>query len=274
MCFFDIIYTIIYRNSNPRNKIQSILHLDNKHFDLAFFGSSRTENNIDCEVIEKITGKSCVNLGMAGASLGDIYYLMKLSQKNNLQFDEVYLQLDYNYNQESFETTPYFKGILTPYQNSLFIKSYISDFSYEDKMNLFPFYRYMKNDKIIGFREILFLFFNKDPGFNPQNGFLPIQGNGLLIAGNLPSEIINNNMVLERMKTLFQNNTQFNFFTAPYCHLVNNREFVDRLKEQEPTLNNFVDIFDNKPEYFSNCGHLNEKGAKEFSKILGENISK
>ncbi len=274
MCLFDIVYTIIFRNSNPRNKIQTILYLENKHFDLAFFGSSRTENHIDCEVIKKITGKSCINLGLAGASMGDIYYLMKLAQKNNLQFDQVYLQLDYNYNQESLETTPYFKGIFAPYQKSLFIESYIPDFPYEDKMNLFPFYRYMKNDKIIGFREIIFSLFNKKPGFNPQNGFLPQQGNGLLIAGNLPSEIINNNLTLEKMKTLFQNKAQLNLFTAPYCHLVNNREFVDRLKELEPRLYNFVSIFDNKPEYFSNCGHLNEEGAKEFSKLLGKTISK
>lgn len=274
MFFLDIAYTIIYRTSSPRNKIQTIFYLENKHFDLAFFGSSRTENNIDCEVIEKITGKSCINLGMAGASMGDIYYLMRIAQKNNLQFDQVYLQLDYNYNQESSETTLYFKGILAPYQKSLFIKSYNSDFTYENKMNLFPFYRYMKNDKVIGFRESLFSFFNKKPGFDPQNGFLPQQGNGFLIAGNLPSNIINNNMALEKMKTIFQNNSQFKFFTAPYCHLVKNREFVDLLKEKEPSLYNFVGIFDTNPEYFANCGHLNEEGAKEFSKILGNIISK
>jgi len=274
ICLCDIAYTVIYRNSNPRNKIQTIFYLENKHFDLAFFGSSRTENNIDCEVIEKITGKSCINLGMAGASMGDIYYLMKLANKNKLKFDQVYLQLDYNYNQESLETTSYFEGILAPYPKNLFIKSYIPDFPYEDNMKLFPFYRYMKNDKVIGFREIIFSLFNKKPGFNPQNGFLPQLGNGLLIAGNFPTEIIYNNKALGKMKTLFQNNVQFKFFTAPYCHLVNNREFIDRLKEQEPTLYNFVNIFDNKPEYFFDCGHLNEEGAKEFSKILGKTISK
>jgi hypothetical protein len=274
MCLFDTAYTLIYRNSYPRNKIQTILYLENKQFDLAFFGSSRTENNIDCEVIEKITGKSCINLGMAGASMGDIYYLMKLAKKYNLQFDQVYLQLDYNYNHESLETTPYFKGILAPYHKSLFIKSYIPDFPYKDNMNLYPFYRYMKNDKVIGFREIIFSSFNKKAGFNPQNGFVPQHGNGLLIQGNLPAKIIKNNMAIEKMKIIFPIKTKFNLFTAPYCHLVNNREFIDRLKEQEPTLYNFVRIFDKKPKYFSNCGHLNEEGAKEFSKILGKTISK
>jgi hypothetical protein len=75
------------------------------------------------------------------------------------------------------------------------------------------------------------------------------------------------------MQEFYKNtNTTIDFFTAPYCKLISNRDFMDKVQLKLPCLYNYIDLFDDKAEYFSNCGHLNETGAKVFTKILVEDL--
>src|SRR5690606_23383313 len=87
MVLLDVVYTFAVYNSTPRNKIHYLLQKENKHFDYAFFGSSRTESHIDCELFEKLTGKSCINMGVAGSSIGDMSIILKIAKEQNFTFD-------------------------------------------------------------------------------------------------------------------------------------------------------------------------------------------
>src|SRR5690606_13822915 len=61
MFFLDKGYSHAFKNAQHRSKINNILQSKNKHYDVAFFGSSRTKNHIDCKLITELTGKSCIN---------------------------------------------------------------------------------------------------------------------------------------------------------------------------------------------------------------------
>ncbi|WP_298556317.1 hypothetical protein [uncultured Algibacter sp.] len=273
MYTFDRIYSTTFKNKNPRNKVHKILQLENKHYDMAFLGSSRTECHVDCELIEEITGKSCINLGMSGASLGDMLILLSLAETNNITFESLAIQIDYNFYNTGLSNT--FKANLVPFIQNPIVKKELNKDNDNFYYNNIPFYRYMKYDKIVGFREFFATLFNKKPRSEIKFGFNPKKGQGLAIHGKLPDSFVHTNRELEAIKELAERNeTKLHLFTAPYCQNINNRIKLLELKNDIPTILSYVNVFDNKEGYFFDCAHLNHEGAREFTKILIKDISK
>ncbi len=271
MFFLDIGYSSAFKNGQPRSKIQNMLQLKNKHYDLAFFGSSRTENHIDCELITKLTGKSCVNFGISGGSPGDMLILMKLAESRKITFNQVFMQVDYNYN--SAGITEYFKANLIPFMDDPIIKDQLLLYKEEFYYRWIPFYRFMVFDKIVGTREATASFLKLRQNTNIEIGFLPKQGFGKAVAGTFPETIKDKSQEIDQMIELYNNtNTTIEFFSAPYCNAVKNRNFIDKVQLKLPGLHNYIDLFDDKDEYFFNCGHLNEGGAEIFTKTLVEDL--
>ncbi len=267
----DIIYSYAFKTGQPRSKIQNILQLKNKHYDVAFFGSSRTENHIDCKLITKLTGKSCVNFGISGGSPGDMLILMKLAESRKITFNQVFMQVDYNYN--SFGISNYFKANLIPFIGEPIVKEQLNLYEEEFVYSWLPFYRYMVFDKIVGIREATASFLKLRHNTNIEVGFFPKQGIGMAVAGTFPETIKDKSQELTQMQELYKGtNTKIEFFTAPYCKDVENRDFMDKVQLKLPRLHNYINLFDGKDEYFFNCGHLNETGAKVFTKTLVEDL--
>lgn len=273
MCLLDESYSYIFQNGVPRSKIQKILQLNNKHYDIAFLGSSRTENHIDCELIEKLTGKSCVNLGISGGTIGDMLVLMTLTETKSVTFNEVFLQVDYSYNYSGMSNN--FKASLVPYIKNESVKNQLKNNSENYYYRYVPFYRYMKYDKVVGFREISSIIFNKKPKIDHNIGFAPKSGNGSAISGKLPKAFKDRNLELEELVKLLEvKNIELSCFTAPFCIYMENRESMNLLKERVPNFKNYIYVFDDNPEYFFNCGHLNVEGARVFTEIIGEDLLK
>jgi hypothetical protein len=267
MTLLDSVYSNVFQNGVSRNKTQKVLQLKNKHYELAFFGSSRTENHIDCTLITELTGKSCVNLGLSGATLGDILVLLTLAESNQVTFEEVFIQLDYSYNNAKLSNN--FRASLAPYLNNTKVKAYLreegEDFFY---FNM-PFYRYMKYDGVVGFREFFSVLNHKSPKRNIDEGFLPKTGIGLDIKDDLPATYEDNNLALDKIKELKKHNDyNLHYFIAPYCKYAKNRDKMSILKSRENPLENYVSVFDDYDDYFFNCGHLNIEGAKAFTQII------
>lgn len=263
----DAIYSYTFRNGIPRNKIQKILQLNNQHYDFAFLGSSRTENHIDCELIEKLTGKSCINLGVSGGKIADMLVLMTIAESRNITFNEVFLQVDYSYNSSGISNN--FRASLVPYINNSVVKKQLNNYSGNFYYNYIPFYRYMKNDKVVGFREFVSILFNKKPKTDLSIGFTPKIGKGLSVLGKLPKELKRENEEIDILiRLLDKNKIKLSCFTAPFCKKNENREIMSTLKSRVPAFKNYSSIFDENPEFFFNCGHLNIDGARVFTKIL------
>jgi len=271
MFFLDRSYTYIFENGEPRSKIQNMLQLKNKHYDIAFFGSSRTEFHIDCKLITKLTGKSCVNFGISGGSPGDMLILMKLAKNRKVTFNQVFMQVDYNYNSSGI--TEYFKANLIPFMDNPIAKEQLLLYKEEFFYRRLPFYRFMVFDKVVGIREAMASFLKRKTNIDLELGFSPKQGIGKAVAGSFPETIKNNSGELDQMLELYKDtNTRLEFFTAPYCKEVKNRNFIDKVQLKLPGLHNYIDLFDDKDEYFFNCGHLNEVGAGVFTKTLVEDL--
>ncbi len=271
MYTLDAIYSYTFENGIPRNKIQKILQLKNKHYDLAFLGSSRTENHIDCELIEQITGKSCINLGISGGTIGDMLILMTLAESKGITFNKVFLQVDYAYNHTGISNN--FRASLSPFINNSNVKKELNKGKERGYYSYIPFYRYMKYDKVVGFREFLSVLLKRKPKTDLDVGFSAKKGKGLAVSGKLPNKFNDKNEELNALfKLMDKNNSKLICFTAPYCKAVENRENLNVLKSRIPSLLYYVSIFDKHPEYFYNCGHLNIEGARQFTRILIEDI--
>ncbi len=271
MFFLDNIYSNAFKNGQARSKIQNILQIKNKHYDVAFFGSSRTENHIECKLITELTGKSCVNFGISGGSPGDMLILMKIAENRKITFNQGFMQVDYNYNSSGI--TKYFLGNLMPFTEDPTVKEYLQIYKEDFFYRRLPFYRYMEFDKVVGIREAMASFLKLRQNANIEIGFSPKQGIGKATAGRFPEIIKDKNPELIQMKELYKNtNTTLEFFTAPYCNEVKNRDFMDKVQLKLPGLHNYIELFDDKDEYFFNCGHLNEAGAEVFTKTLVEDL--
>lgn len=272
MLMLDVVYALAIKSEKSLIKSPEIFK-SKKSYDLAFFGSSRTKNHIDCKLITEITGKSCINFGIGGASNGDMLILMKLAKKRKIIFERVFMQVDYNYNYH--EITEDFKSkLIGPLISDPIVKKQLYKYGEDYIYGRIPFYYYMKYDKIIGLREIFTSFFSNKAflELNIEFGFTPLFGIGKTVAGNFPV-VIKHNTELNQMQDMYKNtNTDLVFFTAPYCKEVKNRDFIKKIQLKLPNLYNYIYLFDEKDEYFANCGHLNELGAKIFTKKIVEDI--
>ncbi len=272
MYICDALYSYTFRNNAPKNKIHKILQLKKGHYDLAFLGSSRTENHIDCELVEKLTGKSCVNLGISGGTIGDMLILLALAESKGITIDTVILQIDYSFNKKGLSKN--FKANLVPFLNNPLVKNELK----KDKDNFYysyiPFYRYMKYDKVVGFRQFFTALINKKPKREINFGFNPKKGHSLEISGKLPKRFNNINHDLEGIKKITERTrSKLILFTAPFCKYIENRDQLKTLKLSIPSILDYVSIFDDREEFFFNCGHLNIDGARTFTKILIEDIN-
>lgn len=269
MYLLDFIYNYVYSNDHPRNKVQLIANSNNQYIDYIFLGSSRVENHIDCDLIEKLTGKSCINLGLIGGKPKDLRVMASFIKTNNITYDKLFVQIDYNYNATAH--SPLFIALVAPFiQKEEFPKDLKSELD-NQLYGSIPFFRYAKNDEIIGFREIVMQLIKKDINVDLNNGFVPLPGCGKGISGHFPSNVIYPNKAIEEVLVMHSNNTVL--FTAPYCNSSATRDlFMNELKGYYPKLQDYSRLFDEEDDLTVNCGHLNPKGAKKFTEILTRDL--
>lgn len=261
----DFLYTQVYLNSKPRNKLQYILNTKNESFDIIFIGSSRVANHIDTKLFDSLSNKKTINLGVEGAGLNDNLLQLKLLISNN-KISNVFLQIDFNF--ESDEPSNIAISEAMPFLNNIIInnhiKNYFNDF---EKLEHIPYYRYAINDPKIGFREMFFSVINKKPRTNPSIGFTPKYGNNLQLIGSLPKVINSKNIVLEEIMDLCRNNKiELTLYISPFCSKIENIDYIEKLITKVPNLIDLSKGYDDK--LFFNCGHLNNRGAKIFTKNL------
>ncbi|MDX1830493.1 MAG: hypothetical protein R3342_13215 [Lutibacter sp.] len=263
----DFIYTQVYINSNPRNKLQYILNTKNESFDIIFIGSSRVANHIDTKLFDSLSNKKTINLGVEGAGLNDNLLQLKLLIANN-NISNVFLQIDSNFEYDKpsniaiSEAMPFlnYNNIINTH-----IKKYFNNF---EKLEYIPFYRYAINDPKIGFREMFFSVANKKPRTNPSIGFTPKFGNKLpLIESSLPKTIKLKNIILDEITDICRKNKiQLTLYISPYCSKTKNMRYIEKLITKVPNLIDLSKGYDDK--LFFNCGHLNNQGAKIFTTNL------
>lgn len=267
----DWTYSYIYANGSPRNKLQYVIQTKGQHYNVAFFGSSRVANHIDTEFFQTLSKKRAINLGVEGAGLNDNLLLLKLFIEENT-VDEIYLQIDSNFENISpsnisiSEAMPFIDNPIVAEHCKRYLDNY-------NRLKYIPFYRYAVNDPKIGFREVFMTSIHKKPKTDPSIGFTPRKGTGVMHVFNLPKTISNQNCILNEIVTICkQNNIALYLYTAPFCNKLKSNGYLKKMKIKIPEL--IVIPYNFKDEYFVNCSHLNEKGAKLFTELLFKEMNK
>jgi len=270
----DYLYTSIYKNGNPRNKVSYLLSLQGDSIPYVFIGSSRVDNTIDATIIQNLTGKKALNLGIQGSNIDDYLLMLKLLEKQKIRTEVIFIQVDYVYNMPG--KSEILKAYLMPFIDDITISSFLKSRS-DDFLSLknLPFYRYMKYDYLIGFRESITTAVGKGNKIDLSNGYFPKYGySGMTLKANLPEKLIKHNQdILEINQFAKEKNLKVIYFIAPFCPATTNKDFAGKLEERLPKFYNFISVFDDQPKNFFDCGHLNNKGAVEFSKIFAEKIN-
>lgn len=269
----DLIYTFTFNNCIPRNKLQYVLKNHNNWYDNVFIGSSRVANHIDVQYLDSLSEQKSLNLGVEGANYADNLLILKLFIKNKNKVDRIFLQLDHFY--ENNEMSAIANSDALPFIRTEIISHHFKKYDKQYYPYYYlPFYRYQSADFKIGFREFTMNAINKKPKVDFKYGYIPKFDNGdITIFEVFPKKLADKNIFVEEIISLCkENNINLVLFCSPFCSFTKDLSYIDKLKLRFPDLNNYSKAI--KDEFFSNCSHLNDKGAREFTHLLFDNHMK
>ncbi|MEP0263922.1 hypothetical protein [Dokdonia sp.] len=248
----------------PKNKLEEMIRLTDTYYDIIFVGSSRVERHVDCEIITKLTGKSCANFGYSGLELMDIDVLFSFFEKNNVTYDNAFVQVDYSYARRKHSAN--FKAAIVPYMNWDVVQKSLATSSENNTHLSLPFTGFITNDVRYNLREIGVNLFTEKPKEDFNYSVASLDGENTRVLRNFPSKYTGKHHSLERLihSEKFKAGN-LHFFISPYCPIVPNRNYHTQLANEYPFITDYTALFDDKIEMYRDCGHLNKSGAALFT---------
>lgn len=266
----DFSYTTVFAQSETRNKVENVINSNNKKFDVVMMGSSRANNHFVAKLfVDK--GYKAFNYGISGSKLQETALLLQLMVSNNYEIKNLILEVDFNINSDAFSFGNQAKYM--PFLNS---NEIISGY-YEDKLidykkiKLLPFYRYIKYEPQIGFREMFFSLIKKPSNSLNNYGLYPLLNEGKNMSHDLTDKSPKRNLSYELIKkTCKENDINLIVVTTPVCENTKGMDYFSKINTIYPEILNYENsVIEDK--YFSSCGHLNYEGAKLLtSKIIND----
>jgi hypothetical protein len=265
----DFSYSFIFSKSTERNKVENVINSKAKSYDVIILGSSRANNHFKTQLfIDK--GLKAYNYGMSGSRLQESALLLKLMLERNYSIKNVIVEVDLNINSEGYSEgtrarfMPFLKSSKTI---SAYYKKILSETEF-NSLYYVPFYRYIHYDSEIGFRELFFASIAKPSAHIQRSGFYGLRGEGKNMHYDMQSYSPKKNKDYELIKTLCaQNKINLISLTTPICENVKNRAYFAAVKKTYPEIHNYEDVV-TANQYFSSCGHMNEKGAEIFTQRI------
>ena len=264
----DGIYTFIFLKSQNRGKIETVFNSEAQKYDVVILGSSRANNHFVSQMFEN-EGLKTFNYGMSGGHLFEASLLLKLMIERKYDIKNVFLEADLNLSNDkeaegiSAKFLPYLHG-------SEVIKKHFSAEENFNQLYYIPFYRYIKYEGKIGFRETYKIIKAEKTNTLDNLGYYPLvkQKNG-----NMKNNIVNlnplaHNKYYEEIKSICKaNNINFIPVMTPMCENVIGINYFDKVKKAYPEIHNYENVVIEN-QYFSSCGHMNDTGAKKFTAII------
>ncbi|SDS84558.1 hypothetical protein [Winogradskyella sediminis] len=261
----DLVYTSIYTNSgNSRSKVAWLFGLsDEESVDYAVFGSSRVHFNLDPMLIKERTGFNGFNLAFPNSKGFEIKLMVKLFlEKYNV--DKIFIQVDDQY--EVVNNDPTAIVPFLPYINNVDVYEAFSgtvDGYY--LLRYIPFYRYLKYDSKLGFRELMMSLYTKDKSADNSLGYGG-SSNKVMKERNITYKFklddIPNRHLEEVIKLCKEKNVKLYFYTAPIYKADGN---LNVLNKYLPNYHDFSDNFE-EAKLFRDPYHLNSAGTTLFTK--------
>lgn len=263
----DVLYTSIISHSTERNKIENVIHATNKKFDIIFMGTSRANNHFVTKVFED-KGFKAFNYGISGSHLFETSLLLKLMIANKYEIKNLILEADLSICNEKRDegTTARFMPYI--HQNEIIKNHYKNEADFYQIYYL-PFYRYIKFDNKIGFREVYDISAKKTTNTLHNRGYYPLISHK---KGNMKNDIsslkvIRNKYYEEIKRICKQNNIKLTVVMTPMCENTKGLDYFDKVQQLYPEIHNFENVI-TEDKYFASCGHLNDEGAKIYTKYI------
>ena len=260
----DVLYTAIISHSAQRNKIENVIHTTNKKYDVIIMGTSRANNHFVTELFEK-EGLKAFNYGISGAHLFETSLLLKLMVANKYEIKNLVLEADLSICNEKRDegTTARFMPYI--HCNEIIKKHYENEADFYQIYYL-PFFRYIKFDNKIGFREVYDVTAKKTTNTLHNKGYYPLISHK---KGNMKNDIsslkpIRNKYYEEIKQICKQNNIKLTVVMTPMCENTKGLEYFNKVQQLYPEIHNFENVVTDD-KYFASCGHLNDEGARIYT---------
>jgi len=256
----DVVFTTIISQSSERNKVENVMHSFGKKYDVVIMGTSRANNHFVTDLFEK-KGLKSFNYGISGSHLFETSLLLKVMIANKFQIKNLILEADLSICNEKRDegTTARFMPYI--HTNSSIKEHYKNELDFKQLFYV-PFYRYIKFDAKIGFREVYEVLSNKPTNTLFNKGYYPLISDkkGSMKNNISTLKVIRNKYYEEIKKICKQNNINLIVVMTPMCKNTKGLDYFDKVKKQYPEINNFENtVTDDR--YFASCGHLNNEGA-------------
>ena len=260
-------YTTIFQQSSNRGKIEYVYHSSPQQYDVVFLGSSRANNHFVAPLFEE-KGIKTFNYGMSASHLFEASLLLKLMVERKFVIKKLILETDMNLANETRDAG--ISAQFLPYlHDSKIIKNHFSVEQDFWKLYYIPFYRYSAFDAKIGFREMNRSWRQVPTNYLDNLGYHPLGGKK---KGNMKNDIrkmkpLDNRYYKEIKAICKANNIELIALMTPMCSNVKGLDYFDRVKSKYPEIHNYEKAVEGD-QYFSSCGHLNDEGARMFTKII------
>lgn len=269
----DALYTLVYHQSNTRNKIDYLYNSKDQNYDVIFLGSSRVNNHFVPKIFND-QGLKAYNFGLTRSRLDESALMLKLMVERHYKIKNLILQVDLNINTNDHSEA--IRSLFMPYlHSSATIRNHYKNIAEYNELLYIPFYRYMHYDARIGFREFYQSAIHKKTNQLDNDGFYPLLKNQRpMVAADLSEYSPKRNKAYEEIKAICKkHNIKLIAMSTPMCMSTINREYFKQLQSVYPEILSFEDaVTDDK--YFSTCGHLNKEGAEEFTKFVFNRLFK
>ncbi|WP_394775073.1 hypothetical protein [Flavobacterium sp.] len=259
----DKAYSYVFLQSNQRDKIGYIYNTAPKNYDVVILGSSRANNHFVTQMFSD-KGFKAFNFGMQGSKLfeSDLVLKLLLEKKNTIKNVIIDVDVTLKSEQKSDGTFIHFLPYL---HSSAVVKSQFEDLDDFKSFYYIPFYRYLKYDAKIGFREMFFYSLNKKSKELDNGGFDGLKSNAeKLNEENLNFEPKANHYYEEIKKICKTNHINLIAIMTPMCENVIGKDYFKKVNKLYPEIHNYENVVI-EDQYFSSCGHMNNQGARIFT---------
>ena len=262
----DCFYTFVYSNTKVRNKIVNVYNSEPHKYDVIFLGSSRANNHFVAKMFND-KGLKAFNYGMSGARLEESLLLLRVMIERNFKIKAIVLEADLNLVNDGFSegTRAHFMPYL--HQSEIVRRQYesIPEYNY---LYYIPFYRYVKYEAKIGFREMFFSAIQKKSSDIQDDGFDALLNQGK----NMSSSIVNlhphRSASYEAIKEICKmNGIRLIVVTTPICSNTDNFGYFKEVIKLYPEIHSYEKAI-SEDKYFSSCGHMNRLGAQRFTALI------
>ena len=269
----DFIYTTVFAQSETRNKVENVINSKPQNYDVIILGTSRANNHFVSELFEK-EGLKTFNYGMSGAHLFETSLLLKLMIERGWEIKNVIVETDLNLSNEKRDDGTFGRFMPFMHQSKIITNHFENE---PDFIELYyvPFYRYIQFDSKVGFRSWYKTLVNEPTNSLANDGYYPLGFNPKAnMKNNIESLVPLRNRYFEEIKQICKsNNINLIAVTTPMCSNVKGMDYFKKVKKLYPEIKEYENVVQGD-QYFSSCGHLNDKGARLFTNIVIKDLFK